>query len=105
MTAGDPSGEFGGVTPVVKQGNDEKSPCLVLSGPEQTREALTAAAISLEYGRIRGPGDARRAARYAASVTDNSRRLAGGDAALHLRLLVSHRDWLRTLPVGSDELR
>jgi hypothetical protein len=75
-------------------------PPLLLSGPQRTQEALTAAAVSLEYGRIVGAGDARRAARYAARVVDNSRALSGGDSRLHLSLLVSHRDWLRTLPSG-----
>jgi hypothetical protein len=50
-------------------------PPLVLSGAERTQEALTAAAVSLEYGRIVGAGDARRAAAYAAQVVDNSRAL------------------------------
>jgi hypothetical protein len=80
-------------------------PGLVLSGAERTQEALTAAAISLEYGRIVGAVDARLAAKYASRVVDNSRVLCGGNPRLHLNLLVSHRDWMRGLPTGSGELR
>jgi hypothetical protein len=75
---------------------------LVLSPQQRTHEALTAAAISLEYGRIVGAADARRAAGYAAQVVDNSRKLNAGNPRLHLKLLVAHCNWLRTLPEGYE---
>ena len=105
LSASDPSGEFGDFASVGEQGNDRKSARLVLTDEDRVREALLASRIAVEHIRIAAPSDSRATANYAARVVDNSRRLAGGDASLHLRLLVSHRDWLRTLPVGSDELR
>jgi hypothetical protein len=94
-----PAGVFGG------------SPSLVLSGAERTREALLASAIAVEFIRVMAlsdsahPSDSRVAARYTSQVVDNSRALCGGNSRLHLSLLVSHRDWMRTLPSGSGELR
>jgi hypothetical protein len=79
-------------------------PRLVLSGAERTREALLAAAIAVEHARVAGPVSSRRTAAYAASVTDNSRRLAGCDAGLHLWLLHLHLVWMRGLPGGGGEL-
>jgi hypothetical protein len=87
------------------------APHLVLTGAERTREALLASAIAVEFIRVvalsesEHPADSRVAARYTSRVVDNSRALAGGNARLHLSLLVSHRDWLRTLPSGCGELR
>jgi hypothetical protein len=107
----DPSGEFGDAAPVTKQDDDKKSPGLVLSGAERTREALLASAIAVEFIRVMAlsdsehPSDYRVAARYTSHVVDNSRALCGGNPRLHLNLLVSHRDWMRGLPTGSGELR
>jgi hypothetical protein len=95
-------GASGGLLGLPEGGGDKS---LVLSGAEATREALTAAAISLEYGRIVGAVDSRRAARYASQVVDNSRALCGDNPRLHLNLLVSHRDWMRGLPTANGELR
>ena len=93
----DPSGEFGDVAPVTRQGNDEKSPRLLLSDANRTREAMLAARIAVEHARVVGPVDSRATARYAAQVVDNSRRLAG-DASVHMRLLRQHAAWLHSLP-------
>jgi hypothetical protein len=90
---GFPAGVFGG------------SPSLVLSGAERTREALLAAWIAVEHARVVGPVDSRVTARYASRVVDNSRALCGGNSRLHLSLLASHRDWMRSLPTGCGELR
>jgi hypothetical protein len=105
MGLGDASGEFGDVAPVVKQGNDQKSPRLVLSDVDRVREALLASRIAVEHIRVVAPSDSRATASYAAQVVDNSRRLAGGDASLHLNLLGSHVKWLHSLPTGVGELR
>lgn len=92
--------------PSVPEFEDEQEPPgLVLSPAERTREALLAAGIAVEHARIVGPVDSRRTAAYAASVADNSRRLAGGDVELHLRLLAAHVVWLRGLPAECGELR
>src|SRR5688500_1232188 len=90
----DPSGEFAGFAPSGLQGNDEKSPGLVLSDAERTREALLASAIAVEFIRVMAlsdsehPSDSRVAARYTSRVVDNSRALCGGNSRLHLNLLV-----------------
>jgi hypothetical protein len=80
------------------------SPRLLLSDAECTREALLASRIAVEHARVVGPVDSRRTAAYAATVVDNSRRLAGCDASLHLRLLREHVVWLHGLPSGGGEL-
>jgi hypothetical protein len=54
----------------------EAAPDLLLRPEERTREALTAAGIAVEHARVVGPSDSRSTAAYAASVIDNSRRLA-----------------------------
>jgi hypothetical protein len=82
------------------------APPLVLSGAERTREALLASAIAVEFIRVVAlsdsahPSDSRVAARYTSQVVDNSRALAGSDAALHLSFLRGHLVWLRGLPSG-----
>jgi hypothetical protein len=80
-------------------------PGLVLSGPERTREGLLAASVSLELIRVAAPSDSRVAARYTSQGVDNSRALAGSEAALHLSLLRGHLVWLRGLPTGCGELK
>jgi hypothetical protein len=103
--------EFGAFTPELAEGNDGKSPGLVLTGVERTREALLASAIAAEFIRVMAPSvsaapsDSRVAACYVSQVVDNSRVLCGGNPRLHLNLLVSHRDWMRSLPTASGELR
>ena len=89
-----------GVSEGVLGAAEGAAPHLVLSGAERTREALLASAIAVEHARVSGAVDSRITAAYASGVVDNSRRLAGCDARLHLSLLVSHRDWLQTLPAG-----
>jgi hypothetical protein len=98
LSASDPSGEFDDVAPVDKQANNEKSARLVLSDVQRVREALLASRIAVEH--IRAPSDSRATASYAARVVDNSRRLAGDDARLHLSLLAGHVAWLRGLTSG-----
>ena len=88
---GDPAGEFDAFTAQLAERNEQKSPGLVLSGAERTREALLAAWIAVEHARVVGPVDSRTTARYAARVVDNSRRLAAGDAVLHLSLFAGAR--------------
>jgi hypothetical protein len=78
---------------------------MLLSAAEGTREALLASRIAVEYIRVAEPADSRVTARYAATVVDNSRRLAGGDARLHLNLLAGHVTWLHSLPSGVGGLR
>jgi hypothetical protein len=78
---------------------------LVLSGAERTREALLSARIAVEHVRVVEPSDSRTTARYASQVVDNSRRLAGADAGLHLSLLAGHVAWLSSLPAGLGGLR
>jgi len=97
-SVGDAPEGFGDLAPSGLQGNDEKSARLVLSDVDRTREAILAARIAVEHARVVGAVDSRATARYAAQVVDNSRRLAGGDASLHLRLLREHTAWLRSLP-------
>jgi hypothetical protein len=87
------------------QGNEQRSPRLLLSDVVRVREALLTSRIAVEHLRIAAPSDSRATANYAARVVDNSRLLAGGDASLHLNLLGSHVKWLRSLPTGSGELR
>lgn len=98
--SGDPSGEFAAFSSVSEQGNDRKSASLVLSPAEHTREALMASSIAVEYIRVATPADSRVTAKYAATVVDNSRLLAGGNPRLHLNLLRGHVAWLRSLPTG-----
>jgi hypothetical protein len=81
----DPSGEIAGVTPSTGVDSERKSPVLVLTDYERQTEGLLAAHVAVEYGRVTGLVDARRAAGYAAQVTDNSRLLAGRSAVLILR--------------------
>jgi hypothetical protein len=103
--SGDPFGEFGAFATSGMQGNDEKSGRLVLSDADRVREALLASRIAVEHIRIAAQSDSRATANYAARAVDNSRRLAGGDAGLHLNLLAGHVTWLRSLPAGVGELR
>jgi hypothetical protein len=100
LSASDPSGEFDDVAPVDKQANNEKSARLVLSDVQRVREALLASRIAVEHIRVAAPSDSKATASYAARVVDNSRRLAGDDARLHLSLLAGHVTWLRGLPSG-----
>jgi hypothetical protein len=58
----DASGELALFSRLLGQGDGEKSPGLVLSGAERTREALLAAGIAVEHTRIVGPVDSRRTA-------------------------------------------
>jgi hypothetical protein len=101
----DPSGEFGAFTPMLGVGNDRKSARLLLSDADRTREALLASRIAVEHIRVVQPSDSRVTAKYAATVIDNSRLLAGGNPRLHLSLLGSHVKWLKSLPTGFGELR
>jgi hypothetical protein len=108
MTArpvGDGSEGFGDFAPSGLQGNEQEAPRLLLSDADRVREALLASRIAVEHIRIAAPSDSRVTANYAARVVDNSRRLAGGDAGLHLNLLAGHVMWLRSLPAGVGELR
>jgi hypothetical protein len=105
-------GDDPGLSPSPFEGLPEGvAPPLVLSGAERTREALLASAIAVEFIRVVAlsdsahPSDSRVAARYTSQVVDNSRALCGGNSRLHLSLLVSHRDWMRTLPSGCGQLR
>src|SRR5688500_9141628 len=102
---GDPSGEFSDVAPVTKQGNDQKSPRLLLSDADRTREAMLAARIAVEHARVVGPVDSRATGKYASEVVGRSRLFAGSDVRLHMRLLREHVAWLRGLPTWIGELR
>ena len=74
LSASDSSGEFADFTSVGEQGNDEKSPSLLLPDTERVREALLASRIAVEHIRVVAPSDSRATASYAAQVVDNSRR-------------------------------
>src|SRR5688572_8395695 len=71
LSASDSSGEFADFTSVGEQGNDEKSPSLLLSDTERVREALLASRIAVEHIRVVAPSDSRATASYAAQVVVN----------------------------------
>jgi hypothetical protein len=101
----DGPGDFHAVTPTGNRDSERKSPHLELTDYQRTNEGLLAAYVAVEFGRVTGSVDARRAAAYAAQVTDNSRALATGSARSHMSLLRGQLRWLRGLPVGSGELQ
>jgi hypothetical protein len=106
----DPGGEFRGVTPTTGADSGQKSPLLELNEAQRRQEHLYAAALAGEFGRIKFGrvyplASARIASRYASTVVDNSRALAAGNPRVHMGLLRGQLRWLRSLPMGSGELR
>lgn len=86
-------------------GTGAKSSTLVLSDDQRQLEAMIAASLALEFGRVEVLADSRSAAAYSASVVDKSRALSAGIARSHMSLLRGQLKWLRGLRPGSAELR
>jgi hypothetical protein len=75
---GDLSGRFGDVAPVNEQGNDAKSPRLVLTDGQWRTEATLLAWLAVEHVRVVEPADSRVTTGYVNGVADNARALAVG---------------------------
>jgi hypothetical protein len=101
----DPGGEIADVTLTGKQEKDRKSPVLELTDYQRQTEHLLSAAICLEFVRIATPPNPSVTAAYANQVVGNSRLLSAGNPGAHMALLRHMVRWLRSVPVGSSELR
>ena len=103
----DPGEGIAAVTPTDGQGFERKSTRLgaMVEARERQLEAMLAASFAIEYARLVPLADGRAAARYSSTVVDNSRLLSGGNPQRHASLLRHQLRWLRSLPIGSPELR